>query len=68
MLIGLNDPAHSNAIQEFKEVVGSIIILASPLSAASLGQLLRISTEYVESRLDLLYSVLNIPLNLNAPI
>jgi hypothetical protein len=68
MLLGLKGSARSNAIQEFKKVVGSIVVLASPLSAASLGHLLGIFTEDVESRLDLLHSVLNIPSDSNAPI
>jgi hypothetical protein len=68
MLLRLKGSARSNAIQEFKKVVGSIVVLASPLSAVSLGHLLGIFTEDVESRLDLLHSVLNIPSDSNAPI
>jgi hypothetical protein len=68
MLLGLQGSARGNAIQDFKRVVGSIVVLASPLSAVSLGHLLGISTEKVEARLDPLHSVLNIPSNSNTPI
>ncbi|KAK6605138.1 vegetative incompatibility protein het-e-1 [Botrytis cinerea] len=48
-------------LQDFKQVVGSIVILASPLSATSLDRLLGVPEGTVDSRTDLLHSVLNIP-------
>ncbi|KAJ2970873.1 hypothetical protein NQ176_g7974 [Zarea fungicola] len=48
-------------IQEFQQVVGSIILLASPLSTSSLARLLSLSKDDIDSRLDLLHSVLSIP-------
>jgi hypothetical protein len=46
---------------EFREVVGSIVVLESPLSITSLGYLLRLSQEEVRCRLDSLHSVLSVP-------
>ena len=53
---------------EFREVVGSIVILESPLSIISLANLLDIPKEDISCRLDLLHSVLNIPIDENMPI
>lgn len=55
-------------ITRFKKIVGSIVLLASPLSIISLAKLLAIDTEKIDNQLDMLHSVLNIPLNPNAPI
>ena len=53
---------------EFREIVGSIVVLESPLSIASLAQLLNIAEEDISCRLDLLHSVLNIPIDKNMPV
>jgi hypothetical protein len=55
-------------VEEFQQVVGSIVILASPLSATSLDRLLGVSKGIVDSRTDLLYSVLNILSHPDYPI
>lgn len=53
---------------EFREVVGSIVVLESPLSIASLANLLNIPKEDISCRLDLLHSVLNIPADKDMPV
>ena len=53
---------------EFREIVGGIVVLESPLSIASLANLLNISKEDIKCRLDLLHSVLNIPVDGNKPV
>ena len=55
-------------ISEFREVVGSIVVLKSPLSIVSLAQLLNIPKEDISCRLDLLHSVLNIPVDEHIPV
>ena len=52
----------------FREVVGSIVVLESPLSIPSLANLLNIPKEDISCRLDLLHSVLNIPIDEDIPI
>jgi hypothetical protein len=47
-------------IQQFVAVVGSIITLAEPLSPSSLSALLDLPRDTIDSRLDLLHSVLHI--------
>jgi hypothetical protein len=54
--------------REFREVVGPIVILESPLSSTSLAKLLDIAREDVNSRLYSLHSVLNIPRDDDVPI
>jgi hypothetical protein len=68
MIDGLKGSARRNAISEFKRIVGSIVILTNPLAAASLANLLSIPTECISNRLQLLHSVLDIPLNTTAPV
>ena len=45
---------------EFRNIVGSIVVLETPLSTASLARLLHISKDDVTCRLDSLHSVLSI--------
>ena len=58
----------SQTIADFRELVGSIVLLAEPLSARSLSELLWISCRDIGNRLKKLHSVLNIPTVPNAPI
>ncbi|RDK41662.1 WD40 repeat-like protein [Aspergillus phoenicis ATCC 13157] len=55
-------------VEEFHEVVGTIVILESPLSVLSLSELLGISTRAISTRLSRLHAVLNIPENESAPV
>jgi hypothetical protein len=69
----LTDPADSEKeknlmIQEFREIVGSIILLADPLSTSSLERLLGIDLETIDGRLGPLHSVLSIPANSDSPV
>ena len=53
---------------EFREIVGSIIVLESPLSIISLAHLLGIPKDDISCRLDSLYSVLSIPNSEDVPV
>lgn len=68
LLVGLDTSQQRDLIAEFRETVGSIIILANPLSVASLSRLLGISKTKVDCTLDHLHSVLSIPSNSDAPV
>ncbi|KAL7914210.1 vegetative incompatibility protein HET-E-1 [Trichoderma velutinum] len=57
-----------SVITKFKEIVGTIVLLATPLSVTSLARLLATDIEKIDNQLDLLHSVLNIPLSPDAPI
>jgi hypothetical protein len=60
-LLLLNATEKGRIVDEFRTIVGSIVILSSPLPAASLARLFNISQRRVDSKLDLLHSVLSIP-------
>ncbi|EGU71688.1 hypothetical protein FOXB_17803, partial [Fusarium oxysporum f. sp. conglutinans Fo5176] len=59
---------HEQIVRDFRAIVGSIVVLASPLSVAALSQLLDISREIIDIRLDALHSVLSIPMTFNSPV
>jgi hypothetical protein len=61
LLVGLSKAESENLTQDFREIVGSIIILADPLSTSSVARLLKRSKRAVDRRLELLHSVLSIP-------
>ncbi|KAL5372303.1 hypothetical protein DPSP01_013598 [Paraphaeosphaeria sporulosa] len=54
--------------REFQDIVGSIVVLESPLSITSLAHLLGKAKDDVNCRLDSLHSVLNIPNHDDAPV
>ncbi|KAK5992078.1 Vegetative incompatibility protein HET-E-1 [Cladobotryum mycophilum] len=56
------------AVKEFRTIVGSIIILANPLSTTALSRLLEVPENTIADRLDMLHSVLSIPLSANGPV
>ncbi|KAF2812823.1 uncharacterized protein BDZ99DRAFT_555664, partial [Mytilinidion resinicola] len=54
--------------REFQEIVGSIVVLESPLSINSLAPLLGKAKDDISCRLDSLHSVLNIPNRDDVPV
>jgi hypothetical protein len=55
-------------LQAFRDIIGSIVVVESPLSITSLACLLRVSREEVKCRLDSLHSVLSVPNSEDVPI
>ncbi|KAJ5865139.1 uncharacterized protein N7529_007055 [Penicillium soppii] len=68
LLTGQNKTESWELLKEFKEVVGVIIILATPLSINSLSHLIDRESDDVKCRLDQLHSVLSVPNNLDTPV
>jgi hypothetical protein len=68
LLTDLSRPAQDDRTTHFREIVGPIIVLANPLSSGSLSRLLGIAKQDIDSELDLLHSVLDIPPNADTPI
>ncbi|KAK4067355.1 hypothetical protein Purlil1_13886 [Purpureocillium lilacinum] len=56
------------SVRVFRIIVGGIVVLASPLSVPALAQILGISKEVIEDKLDMLHSVLSIPERAEAPV
>ncbi|KFA54495.1 hypothetical protein S40293_09984 [Stachybotrys chartarum IBT 40293] len=66
--IGLEELEKKDVAERFKKIVGSIIVLASPLSSSALARLIGVPLHNIEAQLDLLHSVLSIPSDSDAPI
>lgn len=54
--------------QQFRQIVGSIIILANPLSTSALARILDILQDTIDTRLDMLHSVFKVPQSSNSPV
>ncbi|KAJ1709082.1 hypothetical protein NYO67_8749 [Aspergillus flavus] len=55
-------------VHEFREIVGTIVMLESPLSVISLSQFIGMPKEHIDRRLGLLHSVLNISKDPTQPV
>ncbi|KAJ3498470.1 hypothetical protein NLG97_g1097 [Lecanicillium saksenae] len=67
-IAGLGQAEEKCILQEFRGIVGPIVLLASPLSTMALSQLLDIPQGTIDDRLDLLHSVLSVPKSSSAPV
>ncbi|KAK2013344.1 hypothetical protein LZ32DRAFT_557994 [Colletotrichum eremochloae] len=67
-LTGLSPLERNEVLQEFRHIVGTIVLLSSPLSAGGVAQLLDISQHSVEDRIDMLHSVLDVPKDSVSPV
>jgi hypothetical protein len=64
----IQDGDKDRLLQTFKQVIGSFTVLAAPLPAATLANLLQIQPEAVNLRIRHLHSILNVPQNPDHPI
>ncbi|KAJ5825710.1 hypothetical protein N7474_002848 [Penicillium riverlandense] len=55
-------------IQEFQEIVGTIVMLETPLSIISLAKLIGVSERAIDLRLDSFHSVISIPQDRTMPV
>jgi hypothetical protein len=65
---GANDREVKQLKQEFQDIVGIIILLATPLSVDALAELINLPVIDISNRLDGFHSVLSVPENINSPI
>jgi hypothetical protein len=68
ILTGQDEWESQQLVQEFKEIVGVIILLATPLSAVALSRLVNLDLNHVNRRLNPLHSVLHVPSNSSIPV
>ena len=68
LLTGQDKSESEQLIQEFKDIVGVIILLATPLSVNALAQLLDKGARDVSSRLNSFRSVINVPDDHDIPV
>jgi len=67
-VVGLTNSEKQDVMNNFRTVVGSIVLLAEPLPASLLAALIGVPKDVVDARLDYLHSVLSIPSNSNSPL
>ncbi|OLN83266.1 Vegetative incompatibility protein HET-E-1-like protein 7 [Colletotrichum chlorophyti] len=67
-LVNLSPREKDKAVEQFRHIVGTIIILSSPLSTTALGHLLGVDRSVIADRLDMLHSVLSIPKDSTSPV
>ncbi|KAF3931102.1 hypothetical protein ABW20_dc0107343 [Dactylellina cionopaga] len=65
---GQNEAEEKRLTNEFRKILGTIVNLATPLSASGLASLLSISQTIVNRRLRLLHSVLDVSEDIHAPV
>jgi len=68
LLVDLSGREKAEVLDQFRMIVGSIIILASPLSTHSLAQMLGMSADAINDILDWFHSVLSIPSASGSPV
>lgn len=68
LIAGKKETAKKSLVEEFRTVVGSIVLLAEPLSTASLANLLNIPLSVIDRRLMSLHSVLSVPTSAESPV
>ncbi len=65
---GLDKQNTERTLHDFRDIVGPIVILATPLTIKALGEILGISRHAIDDRLVLLHSVLSVPLLSTTPV
>ncbi|XP_044724711.1 phosphorylase superfamily domain-containing protein [Hirsutella rhossiliensis] len=68
LLVDLSCEDRDKALGRFRQIVGSIIILASPLSTIALSRLLSMAQKTIDNQLRRLHSVLRVPREASAPV
>ncbi|GFF62887.1 WD40-repeat-containing domain protein [Aspergillus udagawae] len=68
LLTGQDERESQQLVQEFKDLVGGIILLATPLSAVALSRLVNLDLNHINRRLNPLHSVLHVPSNPSTPV
>jgi hypothetical protein len=68
LLVGKEERDKESWLRAFREIIGSIVILESPLSTVSLVRLLQVRQKQVQHKLKSLHSVLNVPASEDVPI
>ncbi|KAJ9132530.1 HET-domain-containing protein [Pleurostoma richardsiae] len=68
LIVGLAGSEKQDVTDIFRKIVGSIVLLAEPLSTLSLANLISVSRAVVDDMMDLLHSVLSVPSKSTSPV
>lgn len=65
---GLSSKQKVEVLDDFRRIIGPIILLATPLSVSELAKLLSLPKSVISGRLALLHSVLSVPASTKLPV
>jgi hypothetical protein len=68
LIVGSTGLKRSRLVEEFRDIVGPIVLLVEPLSISSLATLLDIPILTIARRLNTLHSVLSVPSRTDSPV
>ncbi|KAK7415429.1 hypothetical protein QQX98_005880 [Neonectria punicea] len=68
LIEGLTTQQKHAVIVRFRDIIGSLVILAIPLSASTLGRIFNRPKDTVDDQLDMLHLVLSIPSSEQSPV
>ncbi|KAK9443771.1 G-protein beta wd-40 repeats containing [Metarhizium brunneum] len=68
IVVGLSLKERDKALQQFRTIVGSIVILATPLSTNAISSILSVAQGTIDSQLGMLHSVLSVPSSAKSPV
>ncbi|KAF9893749.1 hypothetical protein FE257_009919 [Aspergillus nanangensis] len=68
LLMNGDEEESRQLIHEFKNTIGILILLATPLSVDSFAKLLHMETDKVQEQFELFYSVLDVPARSDEPV
>jgi hypothetical protein len=68
LVVGRSEAAKRLLVEEFRSVVGSIVLLVEPLSTSSLAHLLDIPRSTIDGKLASLHSVFSVPASAESPV
>lgn len=68
LIYGVTERQREHILQDFRVIIGSIILLATPLTTCALSKILNVDKRAIDSRLDLLHSVLDVPSSATTPV
>ncbi|KAJ9601892.1 hypothetical protein H2200_013607 [Cladophialophora chaetospira] len=69
ILIDVEEPQERDKLcRDFRDIIGSIVLVANPLSAEALSQLLQVPRRRIDHQLRLLHPVLSVPACPDSPI
>ncbi|KAK3175410.1 hypothetical protein K4F52_010288 [Lecanicillium sp. MT-2017a] len=68
LIVDSSAEQHVEILQRFRYIIGSVIILASPLSTTALARMLDLPRDEIDSKLDVLHSVLSVPSSPHKPV
>ncbi|OKL55591.1 hypothetical protein UA08_09131 [Talaromyces atroroseus] len=68
LIHGRPEKVQKSLVERFRRIIGTIVLLAEPLSRSSLASLLNIDGQEIEGQLSSLHSVLSMPSSADSPI